>query len=83
MHQVAVIGKALLAIVLHVTISVRQSRQHGILVDHWLGGFAKSPPMPLFRETLSTKFSLYKSLNNISDVKLIESQSRIKVNYTL
>ena len=62
MHQVAVIGKALLAIVLHVAISVRQSRQHGIL-DHWLGGFAKSPPMPLFRETLSTKLSLYKSLN--------------------
>ena len=36
MHQVAVIGKTLLAIVLHVAISVKQSRQHGIL-DHWLG----------------------------------------------
>ena len=53
-HQVAVIGKTLLAIVLYVAISVKQSRQHGVL-DHWLGGFAKSFPMPLFRETLSMK----------------------------
>ena len=54
MQQVAVIGKVLLAIVLYVAISVKQSRQHGVL-DHWLGGFAKSAPMPLFRETLSMK----------------------------
>ena len=54
-HQVAVIGKTLLAIVLYVAISVKQSRQHGVLLDHWLGGFAKSAPMPLFRETLSMK----------------------------
>ena len=60
MHQVAVIGKTLLATVLHVAISVKQSRQHGI-PDHWLGGFAKWPPMPLFRETLSMKFSVYRS----------------------
>ena len=73
------IGKTLLAIVLHVAISVKQSRQHGIL-DHWLGRFAKSPPMPLFRETLSMKFSVYRSCNNKSDVKLIESQSHTKVN---
>ena len=73
------IGKTLLAIVLHVAISVKQSRQHGIL-DHWLGGFAKSPPMPLFRETLSMKLYVYRSRNNKSDVKLIESQSHIKVN---
>lgn len=89
MHQVLVIGKTLLAreyhtllllaIVLHVAISVKQSRRHGIL-HHWLGGLAKSPPVPLFRETLLMKLPVYRPRNNKSDVNLIESQSHIKVN---
>lgn len=79
MHQVAVTGKTLRVIVLHVARSVKQSRQHGQL-DHWLRGFAKLPLMPLIRGILLMKLFVYRSRNNKIDVKLIESQSNIKVN---
>ena len=40
-HQVAVIGKTLLAIVLHVAISVKKSRQHDILDRSLASGVCK------------------------------------------
>lgn len=41
LHQVAAIGTTLLAIVLHVAISVMQARQHGILDRSLASGVCK------------------------------------------
>ena len=81
LHQVAAIGMTLLAIVLHVAISVKQSRQHGILDRSLASGVCKIASYAFdSRDSVIDIVCIYRSRNNKSDVKLIESQSHIKVN---